>query len=554
MVQVGGLCAVSLARPSALTGAAIQTAIDAVEAAGGGAVDLRPASYALTAPLRIHESNMELVGTSGRANLATSNSFYGPMLHIGPDRTADLPLAAALLGGSGNSIQIGPSMTGVLDLRQGAGLDLNGATSLCVEFSIRPDSLTDFRQICGSFGIRRSGETAAQGISLSHSSGGALSLSFKCGGVTHSLAAPSSSLAINTTAIVCFDYDGSTIRLFVDGALVDSEAATGGINMEAHEGFFLGAVPSAWPDGGAVWSDGLAARIDAFRVSNSRRTSAYTAPTTKGSYGDFGAIRCELLCTESHEDFIVGRMLGATLYLRHRAAATPENSDVRVANIGFLGGVANGIEAEATVRLVLDDINTPLSACRDCIRLRENCFNSRLTKIAMTGSGIGVSFAGACGVSSIRDSDVASGTYGLVAISSGLRVDNIYLSGAANWSAWFRGGGGSTTTIDCSFMVTTDEGRGSAPEGGVFVSEVPISNMAGCIVDVATFDTSAIGIQDSLIVASGLHIKQKSGGTAATVKDESAPALSAGSVRSTQAYRWEAGRSWSNTASLVTEL
>jgi hypothetical protein len=57
-------------------------------------------------------NNMELFGHLGRPILSSGNTFYGPMLHIGPDRTADLPYAAALLGGSGHSIQTGSAVAG----------------------------------------------------------------------------------------------------------------------------------------------------------------------------------------------------------------------------------------------------------------------------------------------------------------------------------------------------------------------------------------------------------------------------------------------------------
>jgi len=92
------------------------------------------------------------------------------------------------------------------------------------------------------------------------------------------------SVSANAVHEVEFNYNGSGIRLFLDGTQIGSTvAASGTIVQQAAEEFALGALSNFQGNinpGGLVW----AGQLDSIRISNvARHTSAFSAPTSKFS-------------------------------------------------------------------------------------------------------------------------------------------------------------------------------------------------------------------------------------------------------------------------------
>jgi hypothetical protein len=76
-------------------------------------------------------------------------------------------------------------------------------------------------------------------------------------------------------------YDGTTIRLFLDGTIVGSTTASGTISQSAHEDMMIGIAPAVWPD--QNYADPVnAAHIDSVELSKvARHTSGYRKDTAK---------------------------------------------------------------------------------------------------------------------------------------------------------------------------------------------------------------------------------------------------------------------------------
>lgn len=537
-----------ISRVAEATGTAIQAAIDEVEAAGGGTVELMPVTYPLTQPLRIKGSNVRVVGANGYARLQSNNSFRGPMVFVGLSRS--LSLDTALLTGSGQSFRTGLNLP-VLNLREGEGLDLDGVTSLCVEFTYRPDA-TDggFKPLLCSKGTI--GGTASQAFLIRHEDGGHLNVWFKCGGVDYGPIAALNAVTGGQNAHIALDYDGSTIRVWVDGVLKGSQAATGGINQATWEGVWLGNVGNAWPDHGlAALSDAPAGRIDGLRIGASRYTASFTPPTAKFSND---SSRMLLNFDTTFDGFIVGRSLGGPVYLRPRAVdVDPTTGGVEFRRLVLSGGVSDGIHAEGCTKMLFEDIVTADSMCRDAIRLSQNCFLAVLSRCRLLATNIGVSMAIACGVNAIRDSDItANRVCVLLGGGSSARLDNCYLTAGLDFGLFATGGSGSLTTLDMSFVVMSDEGQASGARAGMFLHSMRNVSAVGCSFERTLYDVPLFEVNDcDKITLYSPQIKAPPSGSANNFQDSTSGGMAAGSIRVFGAMEWPTARPRSNTANLV---
>lgn len=537
-----------IARVAELTGAAIQAAIDEVEAAGGGTVELQPETYPITQPLRVKGNNVRLVGANGYARLQSNNAFRGPMVHVGLSRS--LSLDTALLTGAGQSFRIGASKP-VLNLREGEGLDVNGLTSLCVEFTYRPDATNGGYHPILSF-TGSIGGTWSKSLEIRHEDGGHVNVWLRCGGVLHGPIAAMNAVSAGVNSHIAVDYDGSTIRVWVNGVLAGSEAATGGINQETWEGAWLGSVGNAWPDHGlSAFTAGPEGRVDGLRIGSSRYTASFTPPTAKFSND---SSRMLLNFDTTFDGFIVGRSQGGPIYLRPRAAdVDPITSGVEFRRIVLAGGVADGIHAEGCVKMLFEDIVTADSMCRDAIRLSQNCFLAVLSRCRLLATNIGVSMAIACGVSAIRDSDItASRVCVLLGGGSSARLDNCYVVAGLDFGIFATGGSGSLTTLDMSFVVSTDEGQASGARAGMFFHSLRNVSMVGCTFERTLYDVPLFEVSgcDKITLVSP-QIKAPPSGSANNFQDSGGTPMAAGSIRVFGAMEWPTARPRSNTANLV---
>lgn len=135
------------------------------------------------------------------------------------------------------------------------------------------------------------GVTALQGaLSVgwqSQASGGCLNTSTACltfesrtantatgAGSANATALP---IAIHNLALT---YDGTTFRLFQDGVIVSTRAATGNLAQYPFESFNLGAMTQSWPDQGV--SSANFGYVDSIRISNTARyTANYSSSLTR---------------------------------------------------------------------------------------------------------------------------------------------------------------------------------------------------------------------------------------------------------------------------------
>lgn len=164
---------------------------------------------------------------------------------------------------------------------------------------------------------------------------------------------------------LALDYDGSKIRLFLDGVMEDSEAVTGTVTQQDWEHVELGYHHSYWPELGG-YGYPASAYVDAVRLSKVSRygsDSSFTPPATKWGTLDANTMLV-LNFDEQFDAFTVGRtgLTPATpnVYLFLRRSAYSYAFDVRLERLFLTGqyigsNTRSGLLCYATPGLVLRD-------------------------------------------------------------------------------------------------------------------------------------------------------------------------------------------------------
>lgn len=277
-----------------------------------------------TAPWLIKKSGLKFVGQSpthtGDQATFLSGNFWGPtvLMGYGHEYTFNTSLAT----GSGNALAM--ATTDYLNIDSGGSIDLRGLSAFSVDFFVKPTTATlsagaGRYTMVGSRG--NLGSTGKETFSVHYIKEGTgnddkVGAALKVGSTTYNLVGNTLTRNGSTTTHIALTYDGSTIRLFQNGTLTASTAATGTIAAHAVEDVYLGAAPQE-PRGSRLYF-ALPGDYDGLRISNSARyTAGFTAPTTKPSADSntFLVLNFEGTSTE-RLDYVKGTTAGGgTVYI-----------------------------------------------------------------------------------------------------------------------------------------------------------------------------------------------------------------------------------------------
>jgi Pectate lyase superfamily protein/Concanavalin A-like lectin/glucanases superfamily len=270
---------------------AIQSAINAACANhtsdwnGGAEVYLPPGTYLISQPLLLNCVGLTFAGAGQGSTWITNNNAAGSplLLQVYPNYPPP-NLTTALLSGSGQAWSFpthANNYYGFSDfsLRGIKDMDLNGLSALTAEFSVRlstigPDAFLASSDVWGkhhAFEIYYNGSSTLTGT-------------MTVGGTFHTLTGTWSP-STGTVYHIALDYDGSTIRLFVNGSQVASQSASGTINQNPIEDVTLGAEVAGLNGYGPFWRTSTGGFvIDSVRISKvARYTSNFSRPTAKFS-------------------------------------------------------------------------------------------------------------------------------------------------------------------------------------------------------------------------------------------------------------------------------
>lgn len=281
---------------SAYSQAAMQAAADAAAAGAaiGGIRTVRvpPGQFGVTQPWWIKSQGMVILGSGQGYNAAGAspsridmNGVCGPIVYV-QGSTATTTLTTSLATGPGQAFTSDRD-THWFNLRDCPLLDIHGLAQFTVRCFLQSSDADDPVSVlsivtshgtwltndteCTAFQLRRN--TVSAGTATTHAtlalSGGTVTLD----GSTNIIDGADHVLELN--------YDGSTVRLFVDGSVDASAAGSGTVVQGSGEEVTTGKSFLTAPERGE-WTRGLICTIDSLEIANTaRNTIAYSKPTAK---------------------------------------------------------------------------------------------------------------------------------------------------------------------------------------------------------------------------------------------------------------------------------
>jgi hypothetical protein len=383
---------------------ALQAAIDAAPANADILINTEGNIY-LDAPVRLR-NQVTLRGLGKRTILKARPIYYGgPLVIIGDDQSA-CPHGPALLDDADFSYRFTSSSPAYF-LKLG-------------EFGCYPQNWSQF-WVEMAFAVRATPSTVPGSDGYFVSCGGTLGATnseifdigwnpdfqrirvrVMIGGVLKTLNTTSTfHTGLNTRHLIAIGYDGTTLRLFIDGVLEASTAATGTFHTQPWESFniggFIAGFPGEVPSIASTEFDCGGFYIGTTNKHTATYTVSWNARTPNPANGD----HCILICTDDREDgeliklSLRGNGYGWMLVGRYPMTSALATVDVAVKDLAFAGAVSDqniGIVVLGSLRTVLERLSF---VCAQATRVFNNSYYSMIADVEHVGGGrIGFHWAG----------------------------------------------------------------------------------------------------------------------------------------------------------------
>lgn len=284
--------------------------------------------------------------------------------------------------------------------------------------------------------------------------------------------APGNTLAINTAYEAELSYNGSTLRLRLNGTTVSSVAATGTIRREIWEVGYLGPTAELFPEeytwDGGLNGDGILGQI---KLSNAiEHASDYTA-TGAAMAGDSNTT---FLLDWNTTSGICVRCLnqngGWYTWLAMRKMTY--SNDVAFAGVDDLVLVDAGLYAYNAPRLEINNIHTvnPVFG----VRLWNNVYESTINRIQIENARkIGITGTESASLVSITGglNEIASQQFGIVGI---IDVNDIYMHGNFKIGLHYSAGASPWTVAQLTNTIISSEDN-----GGEMIYPLLVTGLAG---------------------------------------------------------------------------
>lgn len=428
---------------------AIQKAINAAQERAlsdpnnRGAEIIFPSSddfYCYSEPLIITGDNITLKGSPG---VSLRPLYIGPALVVHPPiasgNTTAVPTTSALVG-SGNAMILGGIYgNNYLNLSDSYNSNINGFSTITIEFFVRFNSLSSDGGIIGSFAKYISSVAADTAFSLVLLSGGTnLSVSMNINGSNNHFLS-STSYLINTTYHIALVYNGTTISLYKNGVLDGSASATGLIRQKITEIFSIGPLLTQFPETGITYSP-INGTIDCIRVSNNVRYSGNFTPTTSKFTSDANTLFLLNFDTQFDAFTVANTNLGDHYLFYRSFPYNGINANVfTLKDISFyLGEYGSGPLLYRAPNSEIVDVK--LLGGWQGIYLLENCYVCRVSFITSFNQKKFSMAFNAASAGNLSMCVLTGGMYQLVISNSGISASHMWIQS------------GSTTKVPISFM------------------------------------------------------------------------------------------------------
>jgi hypothetical protein len=410
---------------------AIQAAIDAASAGLGpfGAVFVPKGIYHVSKPLHVTKGIKFYGAGRGATTITGFSADQGAVMVVSPPTSLGyngVPTGPALATGAGTSYYMNGTMNYLLNLRENGAVEINGRSALTIEFYYKPNMSI----ASGSYNIISSsgnatGPDSNTSVTIQHSDNDVITAMVNIGGTSRWVTSPANSVSVGTTVHVALTYDGSVLRLFLNGVLKSSATVSGTIVQKMSEDFVLGPRVGGFLEGAM---DNYMAKgwVDSIRISSfARYTANFTAPTAK--FTSDGATMFLLNFDNNWDQFTdATTMLGTEhLFLRRFGGSMGQVGNFHLSDLSFIG---TGPEFMYMVSSLID--NVQVTAARRGFHLINNCYLNRLTSVRVIGSQttqFGLGIGPQSGVLAMTDISLSGGHFPFYMDTSSVVVDGLWI-------------------------------------------------------------------------------------------------------------------------------
>lgn len=478
----------------------LQAAVDSLPTCGGSIkIPSTPAlGWDLTKPIRINRSHVDVEGTGNRdTSLINATMAAGPAFLVAAD-SPGIPTETALATGTGSAFTL--SAGNAFDLSDFGACELNGLAAFSAETFVKFSAFTEggVYYLLSSRGRELDSESAIGAFEVELDTTGGAGTEKIVGklrvGSSYKVVTGTTIVSTATVYHVAMTYDGSNVRLFVNGHLEATTAATGTVTQRATEDVKLGSPTLLWPDV-PDFETAASGAVDSVRLSNNARyTSGFTAPTAK-----FTSESNTLVLMNFDEQ--TGQLTKAYSANQVGYLAMRRNSGasfitkVNIRNLQINGKIeASGIFAFSANTCNFEDLDIEFT--RIGLYQYSSSFLNHITNYRGL-AGPHTRFMLAHGLSSglnyYEHLDITGGIVPFVGTTGSLVVSNAYLSldDRSIYGAFFRAADDTTVTL-INTNITNEGGTPVNLKAGIGISQVLTTTIVGGTIFVGTNNTPAI--------------------------------------------------------------
>lgn len=465
---------------------AIQNALD--YAAGDIPVYFPEGDFRVSGPLHVSSPGQVIYGSGYRTTVIqpTSGSGTFPIFSILSQWSKTPPIGAALLTGTGASLQLSVDTNNYpwLDLRDTYYMELNGLTALTVECTFQPTSLATNGYILGCSGRETSNYTTHVTYSLRVTTTGQVIAELDVAGTSQIITSAAGVVVVGQTHHIELSYNGTTVRLFVDGVSVGTPvAASGGIVQTQAEHAWVGYAP-AFPEWNASASDTAVGYVTGIRVSNTaRHTAGFTKPTAYLTYDSNTLSLCNFN-TVDHQ-YVVGTEAGGSpVWMLWRDGAQAGHGGAGINSVTIRDLEIDGSYGIITRRLTDSTFeNITMLVSRAGFTNGNNCYQNvfrdcNVVQFANLGRW-GILIGTASGLCRIQRGNVTSSGYNVCLLATAT-VEDVYLDGPSQADVLINCGENSHAVVNLVGVVTTDEDTVTGGRASILSTYVRALKMTAC--------------------------------------------------------------------------
>jgi hypothetical protein len=385
---------------------AIQAAIDAASAGYGpyGSVYVPKGIYHVSKPLHVTRGIRFFGAGRGETTITGYAAEQGAVMVVSPALSLypGLPTGPSLATGPGTSMYLNGTYDYFLNLRESGVTELNGRNALTVEFYYKPEAAVE----AGNYNLLSSsgsvtGTDANTAFAIHHGEPNQIVAVLNVGGTLHGVPSGVNSIVPGNVYHIAFTYDGSMMRLFINGVLKGSTPASGTIFQKASEDLVLGPRLAGFME--STFDYYMAKGwVDSIRFSSTARyTANFTPPTTK--FAKDGNTFFLLNFDNNYDQFTVASSsYGAShLFLRRFGGGWGQVANFHLSDMTLIG---SGPEFIYTILSMID--NVEVTAAKRGLQFINNCYLNRLTSVRVVGhdtTQFGLGIGAASGVLTMMD-------------------------------------------------------------------------------------------------------------------------------------------------------